>query len=73
MLGRKCFLETFEFITTKTIAVIEKRPVFELPVQEDTAHVLYARPRLKKIFRSTKDIMQRLVKFPLRSLEFTEV
>ena len=73
LLGRKCFLEAFAYVTERSIAIIENRPVFELPVKEDTAYMLYVRPSLKKIFKSTNDIIQRFAKFPLKSLEFAEV
>ena len=61
------------FITDKTHMLVDKRPVFELPVKEETAYMLHVRPRIKKIFKTRDDIINRLATFPFNSLEFTEV
>ena len=53
--------------------LVDKRPVFELPVKEETAYMLHVRPRIKKIFKTRDDIINRLATFPFNSLEFTEV
>ena len=73
MLGRKCFLDTFSFIRESTLSLLDTRPLFELPVEEDTAYMLIVRPRIKEIFTSPDEIIQSLIKFPYNSLVFAKV
>lgn len=73
LLGRKCFQDVMNFIVDKTHVLVDTRPVFELPVKEETAYMLHVRPRIKKLFKTRGDIIERLGTFPFNNLEFAEV
>ena len=44
-----------------------------MPITEDTAYILMGRPKIKTMYKSTKDIMNKLNNWPYSNLDFATV
>lgn len=73
LLGRKCFQESFAFITHQTLDILDKQPIFESPISEESAYSLIVKPGIKAIYKDTKSIMEKSQAYPLKSLDFTKL
>lgn len=48
LLGRRCFQEVFEYITTQTLTILNSTPIFQASISEESAYMLMINADNKK-------------------------
>ena len=64
-MGRTCFASTMKFINEMKLNVLDKTPIFEIPLSDEKARdLLIFNQSLEKRFKTTKALQKALVSYP---------
>ena len=74
LIGRTCFASTMKFINEMKLNVLDKTPIFQIPLSEQKARdLLIFNQSLEKRFKTTKELRKAIVTYPQEDLLFAKV
>ena len=74
LIGRSCFSATMKFINEAKLNVLDKTPIFQIPISEDQARqILIFDQYLGKRFKNTDALRNAVITYPQDDLLFVKV
>ena len=74
LIGRSCFSTTMKFINEAKLNVLDKTPIFQIPISEDQARqILIFDQYLGKRFKKTDALRKAVITYPQDDLLFAKV